>query len=89
MRPALSGATVAQLICGNAERVKDVVMASSDEHDDEVEADLGHSMKLPGNGGTTDNVMPTRGGTANLPGTGGTPNLPGGMRHSFAKWRRR
>ena len=66
---------MAQLICGNTERVQDVVKDSSDEHDDEVEADLGRSMKLPGKGGTTE--VPKRGGTTNLPGKGGTPNLPG------------
>ena len=51
--PKFSEATVAQLICGNAERVQDVVKASGDDHNDEVEADLGRSMKLPGKGGTT------------------------------------
>ena len=34
----LSEVTVSQLICGNTERVQDVVMASSDDYDDEVEA---------------------------------------------------
>ena len=44
----ISEVNVAQLICGNTGRVQDVMMASSDDHDDEVEADLGRSMKLPG-----------------------------------------
>ena len=70
-----SEVTVSQLICGNTERVQDVVMASSDDYDDEVEADIGRSGKLPGKGGTT--VVPKRGGTTNLPEEGGTPNLPG------------
>ena len=48
---------------------------SSDDHDDEVEADLGRSMKLPGKAGTPE--VPKRGGTAKLPGKGGTPYLPG------------
>ena len=66
--PKISGATVAQLqlICGNTERVKDVVVASSGDHDDEVQADLGRSMKLPGNGGTTE--VSKRGGMTKLPG---------------------
>ena len=45
---------MAQLICGNTKRVQDIMMASSDDYDDDVEADLGHSMKLPGKGGTTE-----------------------------------
>ena len=45
--PKASGTTVSQIICGATEKVKGVVMASSDDHGDEVEADLGHSMKLP------------------------------------------
>ena len=36
----ISEVNVAQLICGNTERVQDVMMASSDDYDDEVEADL-------------------------------------------------
>ena len=66
---------MAQLICRNTERVNDVVMASSDDPDDDVEADLGHSMKLPEKGGTPE--VPKRGGKTKLPGKGGTPNLPG------------
>ena len=50
---------------GNTERVTDVVMASSDDHADEVEAYVGHSMKLSGKGGTTE--VPKRGGTTKLP----------------------
>ena len=45
---------MAQLICGNTKRVTDVVMASDDDRGDEVEADLGHSMKLAGKGDTTE-----------------------------------
>ena len=73
--PTISEVTVAQLIRGNPERVHDVVMATSDDYVDEVEADLGRSMKLPRKGGTT--VVPKRGGTTKLPEKGGTPHLPG------------
>ena len=52
--------TVDHVICGNTERVNDVVMASNNDHCNGVEADLGHSMKLP-----------KKGSTQNLPGVVG------------------
>ena len=66
---------MAPLICGNTERANDVVMASCGDHDDGVEADLGCSMKLPGEGGMAE--VTKQGGTTKLPGKRGTPNLPG------------
>ena len=50
-------------------------MASTDDHGDEVEAEIDHSMTLLGKGSTTG--VPKRGGTTQLPEKGGTPNLPG------------
>ena len=61
---------MAQLICGNTERVKDVVMASRDDHGDEDEADLGHSMELPGRGGMPGVKCPREGARPNCQGKG-------------------
>ena len=73
-----SGATAPQLICGNTESVQDVVMASSDDYDDEVEEDPGRSMKLPRKGGNYCSAQ-ARG-----------HDQPARERgHSCAKWRRR
>ena len=71
--------TVAQVICGNTERATNVVLAASDDHGDEVEAELGHSMGLPEKGGMTE--VPKRGGTTKLPQKGGPPNLPEAVHH--------